>query len=820
MFPSPLRLLALMTLCLALLAGCESAEERAARHAERGATLLAAEDPDRAILEFRSALRLNDENVEARLGYAHALEAVARPREAVVQYLALLDIDTDHAVAHRDLALLALRMGDLEALRTHGARAVALAPDDIDARALGASVALVEGEFARARKAARDVLADDAGHVLAHRVLILDALRTADTELAGTLVDRALAAGNADDRNLNQLKLVVAGAREDAGAVEAQLAAMAQLFPDDPEVMRRQVAWHLARNETDKAEAALRAFAGRAESNADAALSLIAFLERHRGPDQARAEADRLATQAGAEGDTVARHVYVRAAAEVAFRAGDAAPAIARMQELAADPLPAPGADAPLEDEALSSRAVLAGMLGETGHLEDAAALVDEVLQRDRTFAPALKLRAAMALERGDTASAISDLRTALDQAPEDSTLLLLLGQAHLRDGAWELAGERLALAAKVSGHGETETLAHAAFLSAAGQTTLAAETLDRALETAPGSAPLLAALARARFAAGQYAAAETATAALNRLDTPAARAEATRLSFAAVRRLGDTATALDRLEALAGRDGLNRDAVTAERVRLLLREDRFAEAAEAARALSGSAAGDLPARMLQAGVDAAAGRIEAAEEGYRGVIRDHPSHGPAYLALHALLLADGRDDAAEAFLDEAIESSDGAPVFLGLKARQLEARGDATGAIAIHEQLHARAPDDPVAANNLAALLAEHGDGEADLARAQTIARGLRGSRIPHFRDTYGWILARRGDPVAALSYLEPAARDLPENPLVQAHLGLAYDAAGRPADAARTLEQAVRLAEGMPPAPELDRARKRLAELVSNGH
>ncbi len=813
-----------MTLCLALLAGCESAEERAARHAERGIALMASEDPDRAILEFRSALRLDDENVEARLGYARALDSLGRPREAAVQYLALLDIDAEHAVAHRELALLALRMGDLDALRTHGARAVALAPDDIDARALDASVALVEGEFARARKAARDVLADAPGHVLAHRVLILDALRTADTELAETLVDRALAAGNADDRNLNQLKLVVAGAREDAGAVETQLAAMARLFPDDPEVMRRQVGWHLARNETDKAEAALRAFAGRTGSGAghdtDAALALISFLERHRGPDQARAEADRLATQAAAEGDAVARHVYARAGAEVAFRAGDTAPALALMQDLAADPLPAPGADAPLEDEALSSRAVLAGMLGETGHPEDAAALVDTVLQRDKTFAPALKLRAAMALERGDTASAISDLRTALDQAPEDSTLLLLLGQAHLRDGAWELAGERLALAAEVSGHGETETLAHAAFLSAAGQTTLAAETLERALETAPDSAPLLAALARARFAAGQYAAAETATAALNRLDTPAARAEATRLSFAAVRRLGDTATALDRLEALAGRDGLDRDAVTAERVRLLLREDRFDEAAEAARALSGAETGDLPARMLQAGVDAAAGRIEAAEEGYRGVIRDHPTHGPAYLALHALLLADGRDDAAEAFLDEAIERSGGDPVFLGLKARQLEARGDAAGAIAIHEQLHARAPDDPVAANNLAALLAEHGDGAADLARAQTVARGLRGSRIPHFRDTYGWILARRGDPVAALAYLEPAARDLPENPLVQAHLGLAYDAAGRAADAARTLEQAVRLAEGLPPAPDLDRARKRLAELTSNGH
>ena len=44
----------------------------------------------------------------------------------------------------------------------------------------------------------------------------------------------------------------------------------------------------------------------------------------------------------------------------------------------------------------------------------------------------------------------------------------------------------------------------------------------------------------------------------------------------------------------------------------------------------------------------------------------------------------------------------------------------------------------------------------------------------VPAFQDTYGWIEARRGNYVEALTYLRPAAAGLADDPLAQYHFGL----------------------------------------------
>jgi tetratricopeptide (TPR) repeat protein len=83
--------------------------------------------------------------------------------------------------------------------------------------------------------------------------------------------------------------------------------------------------------------------------------------------------------------------------------------------------------------------------------------------------------------------------------------------------------------------------------------------------------------------------------------------------------------------------------------------------------------------------------------------------------------------------------------------------------------------------ANNLASLISTYREDQESLERAYTIARRLRGSDVPPFQDTYGWIAYRRGEYEEALAHLEPAAAALPEDPLVQYHLGMTYLALGR---------------------------------------
>jgi Flp pilus assembly protein TadD len=84
----------------------------------------------------------------------------------------------------------------------------------------------------------------------------------------------------------------------------------------------------------------------------------------------------------------------------------------------------------------------------------------------------------------------------------------------------------------------------------------------------------------------------------------------------------------------------------------------------------------------------------------------------------------------------------------------------------------------------------------------------------VPAFQDTYGWIEYRRGNLEEAVTYLEPAAAGLPEDALVQYHLGMTYAGLNRPEDARRQLTRALEIA-GDSPLPQFQTARETLASL-----
>ena len=111
--------------------------------------------------------------------------------------------------------------------------------------------------------------------------------------------------------------------------------------------------------------------------------------------------------------------------------------------------------------------------------------------------------------------------------------------------------------------------------------------------------------------------------------------------------------------------------------------------------------------------------------------------------------------------------------------------------------------------ANNLASLIASNRADAASLERAFAIARRLRGTGVPQFQDTYGWILHRRGDSEQALAILAPAAAALPGNALVQFHLAETELALDRCARGAGELRAGARRRRGRSPLPQAAEAR-----------
>ena len=117
--------------------------------------------------------------------------------------------------------------------------------------------------------------------------------------------------------------------------------------------------------------------------------------------------------------------------------------------------------------------------------------------------------------------------------------------------------------------------------------------------------------------------------------------------------------------------------------------------------------------------------------------------------------------------------------------------------------------------ANNLASLIASNRTDAESLERAYAIARRLRGSSVPQFQDTYGWILHRRGDSLQALTLLAPAAAALPDNALVQFHLAETEHALERWSEARASYARALAAAEAGSPLPQATEARARIAEI-----
>jgi tetratricopeptide (TPR) repeat protein len=211
----------------------------------------------------------------------------------------------------------------------------------------------------------------------------------------------------------------------------------------------------------------------------------------------------------------------------------------------------------------------------------------------------------------------------------------------------------------------------------------------------------------------------------------------------------------------------------------------------------------DPDLRFLRAAVLATDSKYDEAEKIYRALLTEDAKNERVWTALFELSARKGDAAAADAVLDAAIAALPDSFDLNLRKAGLLERGGDIDGAIAIYEALYARDSNKPLIANNLASLLVSHREDAASLARAELIARRLRGTQVPAFQDTYGWIAHRLGNHDEALRYLEPAAAALPNDIAVQYHLAATYVAVARGPQALAQFRTVAKMVDPASPPP-----------------
>jgi tetratricopeptide (TPR) repeat protein len=799
---------ALLLVVTLALSGCQSSEEKAEAFYQSGLQLLAAGDEDRALVEFRNVFEYNGFHKEARKTYADILLKRGEYQEAYGQYLRLIEQYPDMVEVRHTLAETAFDLGDWDQVGLHGQAASKLAPEDPRSRAIllaldyrQAVMANDAAAQARLGAASAEFVKSAPDSLVARRVLI-DWLMVGDApQSAMPEIDAALTL-DPDNFSLHSMKLNLLGQIGVTPEFGAQLRIMVDLFPTNEDLKRALVSWYMSQDDLDNAEAFLRSEAKAETAGLPERIALVQFLTALRSRDAARAE---LAALIAADAQSPDANLYRALVASMDFEDGETAKAITEMEAILASAVPS--------DQTRDIEIILSDMLRQTGQDARSDALIAKVLGEDPTNVAALKARATRLISQDRMGDAIVDLRAAQNQSPDDPEIMTLLASAFQRDGSLDLAGEQLAKAFKATGSAPEQALRYAAFLRSQGRDAVAETVLTDARRVSPNDPDILLALAELALQAGKWAAAEELAGALRQIDQPETTRQAQQIDAAILLGQDKIDEGIDLLadQASASSGDLRALAVV---MTAQMRNGKTDEAA----ALLADALAKTPEsaelRLMDAQMDAVLGRPAEAETKLRALIEEAPQADAPVRLLFGLLSGQGRAEDADAVLTAALTRQPANATLLWLQAGRLEQKADFDGAIAIYETLYAQNSGDLIIANNLASLLTTYRDDPASLDRAANIARRLRGSEVPALQDTYGWIEYRRGNLNEALRYLEPAAKALSSDPVVQFHLGMVYADLGRADEAATQFRLALDLGKDRS-LPQLETAKQRLAEI-----
>ena len=806
------RLAILLTLVVGvgLLAACDSAEERAEKHFEKGMQLLEAGETDRALVEFRNVFKLNGYHHEARLAYARVEERRGNIPSAYGQYLRLVEQYPQDLDGRRALARLALETGNWAEVERHVVVAKKLAPDDLMVRAVGTALdyrnALLDQDLAGARDAAAaalELVKADSGLLNARRIVIDDLIRREDWSAAKMSIDEALVK-HEDDRSLHRLRLGVLDQLGRNDEIEVHLKTMVERFPEDEGIQRLLIGWYVSRERMSDAESFLRSRIALKADSVDGYVTLVGFLAQHQGRDAARDEVERILVET-----EVDPALFRSMRAGLDFDAGKQDAAIAEMEDILKDAEPS--------EQTHRIKIALANMLSRTGNSVGARVQVEEVLDQDPTHIGGLKLKAGWLIDDDHIGDAIVELRRALDQSPRDAQVLTLLARAYERSGNRELMSEMLALAVEASGGAPVEALRYARVLLGEGKLLPAEDVLLDALRLQRDNPELLAALGNVYIQMEDWSRTEHVIETLTRLGTDSTRTAANELTarkLAGQNREADLSAFLGRLAEDDG--GLRSIAAVIQR---RLATGDVQGALEYVNTHLETDPENPMLRFVAATVLAMQGQPETAEKMFRELLEEVPTRENVWVALYNLYRSRGENEAATAVLGEGLEALPESANLNWVQASELESRGDIEGAIAVYEKLYERNSGSQIIANNLASLISSYRDDDESLERAYKIARRLRGTKTAPFQDTYGWIAHKLGNHEEALNYLRPAAEGLPDDPLVQYHLAMVYAALNQETEAMTQLKKAAVLIEESGRRPEvLDKVKAEIVRLESD--
>lgn len=370
----------------------------------------------------------------------------------------------------------------------------------------------------------------------------------------------------------------------------------------------------------------------------------------------------------------------------------------------------------------------------------------------------ALMLRARVKLQENKADKAVKDLEEVLKKLPSQKNALFYMTQARLALGQVDQARAFIGDLEKYHPNFLKTNLLKIQTSFTVGESENALRGANELLEAVKNSFPnaetdalsleelrvrALTARGLANLELGKLAEARIDLLEVARL-SPNSSAAMVNLAKVAVAE-NNLAEAINLYEKALATDGKNFDALSGL-VKVLTRQNHFDQAQAKIDGVMQAAQADvLPAlHYLKADVFTAQKNVAAAENELKMAIELDDNYLPAYSAYAAILIARNQIDEAVAQYKKVVEKKPSAAVYT-LIAMLEDARNSAAEAEKNYRKALEIAPDAPIAANNLAWLIAS-GEGNLDeaLSLAQTTVN--KNQNVAGYYDTLGWVYYKKG--------------------------------------------------------------------------
>lgn len=711
-------------------------------------------DADAALAAYRQALKVKPSHVPAHGGALTILLGKQDLPGAKAQLAELQKILPRHPQTMYFAANVALLGKELDQAREITQQLLRVAPDNPRVLQLAGAVEFERGSLLQAEDHLGRAVGRAPGLDVARRLLALVHLRRSEPGKALTVLQPLLERPDAGAAvwSMKAQAHVQQGELQEA---EAAFAQAAKADPDDPRTQAALAVSKVLRGDTDAGLAQLRSLTADADSSV-ADLPLIATLVRKRDYDGALKAIDVL------EAKQPDRPVAANLRARVLLAQGDREAAV-RAFERALQ----------IQPSFFPAAAALAQIALADKRPQDAQAIVDKVLAADPKNSQALIASAALKARAGANRDEIVAMFTrAIQQVPTD-------------------AAPRLALI--------NYQLAQKEVKAALG-------TAQHSVATLPEHAGLLDALGRAQAAAGDT---QQAVSSFNKLvqlmpNSPAPYLRLADVNWAA-KNPDATIQALRRALTIApGHLPAQRALVDA-----YLAQGKPTDALAVAREIQQQHPKADAGYLIEGGIEASQQRWDGALAAYRKGLQATPKSTELGTRVHVALLAAKRTAEAERHAAQWLQANPGDAGFRFYLGDLALARRDLAGAEAAYREVMKLQPDNALALNNVAWLMAtQNKPGAVALAER---AVELLPDR-PVIMDTLATALAAEGQPARAVDVMRQAMALDDKNPQLRLNLARLLIEAGDKAGAKTELDMLAALGDKFPLQKEVETLRGKL--------